>query len=254
MVTILSSNFLNRFPIEETIRNFAQQFTPDTNILDIGCGHKPYAHYFSGQYTGVDHTPGPAVDIVCDGAAIPLPDGSFDIIIATQVLEHTEQLANTVTEIERLLKPGGYCFISVPLAMKVHAVPQSSTAAPYQNFDSKKIPYWHIDFWRFTKFGLISLFKNFKVLVLKETSGYIGTLAQLINYFFASFGIPYLFVPLYIVTNSIGLFADDLIRAASKNSRFHLVQKFYWLIYASLPLNYILIARKPLPDSNQASR
>ncbi|PIT98110.1 MAG: hypothetical protein COT71_02510 [Candidatus Andersenbacteria bacterium CG10_big_fil_rev_8_21_14_0_10_54_11] len=252
MVTIISSNFLNRLPIEETIRKFAQQFSADTKIIDIGCGSKPYARYFSGQYIGCDHTPGPQVDLVCDSAAIPLPTASFDVVIATQTLEHTDRLQETVKEIQRLLKPGGYCFVSVPLAMKVHAIPQHSHFAPYHNFNPEKIPYWNVDFWRFTKFGLIILFKHFKIVVVKETSGYIGTLAQLINYFFASFNVPYVFIPLYILTNVIGLAADGIIHLVCKKSRAPLLQKFYWLIYASLPLNYILIARKPLPDSDPA--
>lgn len=247
MVSIISSNFLNRLPIEETAKSFAKQLPPAAKILDIGCGHKPYAHYFTGQYTGLDHTPGPRVDLVCDSASIPLPSASFDAILATQTLEHTERLRQTVSEIERLLKPGGYCFISVPLAMKVHATPQASRRSPYHNFDPAKIPYWHTDFWRFTPFGLISLFQNFRIVVLKETSGYAGTLLQLANYFLSSFGIPYLFVPVYVVTNIVGLLTDDLIRLLCKNSRLPLARKFYWLIYASLPLNYILIARKPLP-------
>lgn len=46
--------------------------------------------------------------------AIPLPDASFDVIIASQVLEHIVRRGLFVSELERVLKPGGRAFIFVP--------------------------------------------------------------------------------------------------------------------------------------------
>lgn len=245
MVSILSSNFLNRYPIERAMREFGRQFDSQSQILDIGCGYKPYAKYFRGEYVGVDHDrEHSSADIISDSARIPKETESFDAIILNQTLEHTENISGTIAEIKRLLKPNGLVFISVPLVMKLHAIPQPSEAAPYNNFDKDKIRTWNVDFWRFTKFGLISLFREWQVVALEETSGYAGTLAQLMNYFWASFGLPYIFMPFYLVNNIIGGGIDQIIKSIALGTRNVVVLKFYNLIYLSLPLNYILIIRK----------
>src|SRR3990167_8885324 len=178
MPSLLSSNYLARFPVDRAMKSFAKKYAPESQILDIGCGHKPYAKYFSGTYIGIDHIKTPECDIVADSASIPLGDSLFDAIILNQTLEHTENLSGTVHEIFRLLKPGGKCFVSVPMAMKVHSTPLPSKSAAYKNFDVAAHPTWNVDFWRFTKFGLIATFKDFQVVTLEETSGYIGTLCQ----------------------------------------------------------------------------
>lgn len=246
MPSLLSSNYLARRPIDYAMKRFARNYSATSKILDIGCGHKPYAKYFSGTYTGIDHEATPEADIVCDSAAIPLPDEAFDAVILNQTLEHTEKLEGTISEIRRLLKPGGHCFVSVPMAMKVHSVPLPSKASGYTNFQYGDHPTWNVDFWRFTKFGLIVRFKDFEVISLRETSGYFGTLRQLSNYFFASFGVPYVFIPIYVVNNCIGIVSDTLIEALCGYIPVPTLKKFYRLIYQSLPLNYNLIVRKPL--------
>lgn len=246
MPSLLSSNYLARFPVDRAMKLFAKEYEKESKILDIGCGHKPYAKYFLGTYIGVDHIKTPECDIVADSASIPLEDSLFDAIILNQTLEHTENLSGTIHEIFRLLKPGGKCFVSVPMAMKVHSVPLPSKSAAYKNFDVAAHPTWNVDFWRFTKFGLIVTFKDFQVVTLEETSGYVGTLCQLTNYFFASFGIPYVFSPIYLILNSIGLTADQLIDTLCKSGVSPLLRKFHNLIYTSLPLNYVLIIQKPL--------
>ncbi len=245
MLSIFRNNFLNRYPIEKAMREFGHRFGTDSRILDIGCGYKPYAKYFRGEYVGVDHDKeNSKADVVCNSANIPLDASLFDAIVMNQTLEHTENVAGTIVEIKRLLKPDGMVFVSVPLVMKIHSIPRPSSLAPYDNFDKEKITNWNVDYWRFTKFGLISLFRDWQILSLTETSGYAGTLAQLINYFFSSFGLPYLFVPVYLINNLAGWWFDKIIKAACLGSKNRLVLKFYNLIYLSLPLNYILIIRK----------
>jgi ubiquinone/menaquinone biosynthesis C-methylase UbiE len=45
---------------------------------------------------------------------IAVPDASFDIVIASQVLEHIIRRRRFVREIERVLRPGGRALIFVP--------------------------------------------------------------------------------------------------------------------------------------------
>ena len=46
--------------------------------------------------------------------AIPLPAASFDVVIASQVLEHIVRQKRFIREIRRVLKPGGRTYIFVP--------------------------------------------------------------------------------------------------------------------------------------------
>jgi SAM-dependent methyltransferase len=48
---------------------------------------------------------------VCD---LPFDTGSFDMVLATDVLEHVDDDARAVAEIARTLKPGGHVLITVP--------------------------------------------------------------------------------------------------------------------------------------------
>ena len=52
--------------------------------------------------------------IIGDAAAIPLPDGCVDLVICNNTLEHFEELDLTLVEIERVLKPTGLLWASVP--------------------------------------------------------------------------------------------------------------------------------------------
>jgi ubiquinone/menaquinone biosynthesis C-methylase UbiE len=49
-----------------------------------------------------------------DLVSCPLPDNSVDIVIALNVLEHIEDDKCGLTQIYRILKPGGYAIIEVP--------------------------------------------------------------------------------------------------------------------------------------------
>lgn len=233
MPSLLSSNYLARKPIEKAIERFAKRFRKEANILDIGCGDKPYQRYFKGIYTGVDHDKKSKADIVCDSTTIPLPDNSFDAIVTTQTLEHTADVPGTLREIQRLLKPGGLCFISAPMTVRVHGIPELQHG--YGE--------WYVDYWRFTKYGLILLCKDFEIDSIKETSGYGATMTQLTNYFFASFGIPYIFAPIYLVNNLLGLCMDHGAKILSQLG-IPIITRAYRLIYLGLPLNYCLIIKK----------
>ena len=242
MTNLFSSNYLSRKPIEQAMEEFSKNFSPEMKILDIGCGNKPYAGYFKCNYTGLDPFKDTKADVIADAWNIPFPDNEFDGIILNQSLEHIKKTKETISEIKRTLKPRGLCIVTVPQTMKNHSIPVPSQDIELNNFDKNKIPYWNNDFYRFTKFGLIYLFREFKIIDLKESNGYIGTMCQLSNYFLTSVSaIRKLFIPLYFLANITGLTFDKLFQ---KLSTCHpIAKKFYELIYLSLTLNYILIIK-----------
>jgi len=49
------------------------------------------------------------------GYSYPFPDGAFDMIVCADVIEHVDKPIAMLTEIRRLLKPGGAAVISTPI-------------------------------------------------------------------------------------------------------------------------------------------
>jgi SAM-dependent methyltransferase len=45
---------------------------------------------------------------------MPFPDGCFDLILATDIVEHIDDDAQALSEIRRVLKPGGHALLTVP--------------------------------------------------------------------------------------------------------------------------------------------
>jgi SAM-dependent methyltransferase len=54
-------------------------------------------------------------ELQLDITAIALPDGSFDAILCSHVLEHIEDDAAAMRELHRVLSPGGWLIVMVPL-------------------------------------------------------------------------------------------------------------------------------------------
>lgn len=241
MNEITDSNYLANQPITKAMQKFAKQFTAGQRVLDIGCGKKPYAKFFQCEYIGLDPSRKVNPDIVADAWNIPVSNNSFDGIILNQSLEHIEKTQETIQEASRVLKPGGFAIITVPQTMKNHSRAIASVNAPVANFDATFEPYWRVDYWRFTKFGLIVLFKEFEIVDLRGTTGYIASLCQLTNYFLASFGKDWLFWPVYLTNNTIGQAADIFF-----NNVFPPKSKFHHFVYNTLTINYILVVKKPL--------
>ncbi len=111
-------------------------------VLDVGCGHKPYYPFFAAaaSYVGVDIEGNPEADLVGTVESLPVEDGSFDIVLCTQVLEHVEDPALAVRELHRATAPGGKVLASTHGVMVYHPNPN--------------------DHWRWTHTGLRKLFET----------------------------------------------------------------------------------------------
>jgi len=69
------------------------------------------------NYVGVDISDCPNIAIKMDLMAAPLLSESFDAIICIHILEHIEDDRRALSELHRVLKPGGWAVISVPVRM-----------------------------------------------------------------------------------------------------------------------------------------
>ena len=105
---------------------------PESKVLELGCG--PAALWVanldripsSWDITLSDLSPGMVEEArqnlsrsgrefafeVIDAQAIPYSDGSFDAVIANHVLHHVPDVPKALSEIHRVLKPGGHHYAS----------------------------------------------------------------------------------------------------------------------------------------------
>lgn len=49
-----------------------------------------------------------------DASKLPFPDGTFGLILATDILEHIDKESNVIDQIYRVLTPGGTAILTVP--------------------------------------------------------------------------------------------------------------------------------------------
>ncbi|MCI4362933.1 MAG: class I SAM-dependent methyltransferase [Thermoplasmata archaeon] len=96
-----------------------------TEFLDVGIGGGALAMKMRGRgwrVFGLDFTPSltaPAAKdeirfVVGNAARTPFRDGSFDLILASHVLEHLHDPIAALREYDRLLRPGGRLVVGVP--------------------------------------------------------------------------------------------------------------------------------------------
>jgi SAM-dependent methyltransferase len=122
-------SFGNRRLILAALRGSLPRFSGV--VLDVGCGHKPYKSLLLSpssqalRYIGLDlpanlyGSPG----LEWDGRTIPLADATVESVLLTEVLEHCPQRDEVLKEIARVMKPGGFVFVTVPFIWPIHTVP-----------------------------------------------------------------------------------------------------------------------------------
>ena len=92
-------------------------------LVDLGCGPGYYTDAFrdrGASVVPVDHSADelelggapPAGYVLADAASLPLEGDSADGVFCSNMLEHTPSAEPIVAEIERVLRPGGWAYIS----------------------------------------------------------------------------------------------------------------------------------------------
>tara|TARA_Y100000310_G_scaffold337606_1_gene425133 strand:- start:1324 stop:2052 length:729 start_codon:yes stop_codon:yes gene_type:complete len=137
-------------------------------VLDLGCGVgsnfgmlKKYSKSVVGiDYfdKALDYCKGKGYDEIKQMSAenLTFKDNSFDLVLCSDVLEHIEHDDKALSEIKRVLKPGGMFIFSVPAHMFLWG-PVDEVSLHYRRyqmkkikpllrnyFDIKKLSYWNL--------------------------------------------------------------------------------------------------------------
>lgn len=140
-------------------------------VLDIGSSAGSYdkREEFRGAraslaraatYVALDINASARPHVVADAHAIPFADGSFDVVLANNLIEHLRDPVTGVAEMRRVLAPGGRVLYTIPFLYPVHEAPH--------------------DYTRFTRYGLTRLFRDFSEVEIRARGGFFSTLAQMV--------------------------------------------------------------------------
>jgi len=115
---------------------------PVDRALDLGGKGAPYRPLVAARrYDLLDLSSTRHPAVVGDAHRLPFRNGTYDLVLATQLLEHCHTPAEVVAEVHRVLRPGGRFVCSVPFIYVIHGDPH--------------------DYWRFTAQGLRHLLRDF---------------------------------------------------------------------------------------------
>jgi SAM-dependent methyltransferase len=129
--TVFSFNYTNIRHVREFMKSQAVLHDLRNKILvDVGGGKIPYRNLFDcGRYIAIDlyhilpTAEGNTEFINSPAENLPLADASVDLVICNQVMEHVNDPLRTLSEIHRILRPGGIFLGSVPHISPVHLEP-----------------------------------------------------------------------------------------------------------------------------------
>lgn len=155
-------------------RHYLDSFLKEVNfsgkVADIG-GEKETARGcfrppetgVSWIYVNVDEKTSP--DILASADRIPAPEGEFDFVKLTEVLEHLKTPKVSLSECHRILKKDGQLIVSVPFLFAVHGDPD--------------------DFQRWTPNGLRALLEQvgFTEIAIHPMGGIWATCCDLFEYY-----------------------------------------------------------------------
>jgi SAM-dependent methyltransferase len=213
-----SATWAVRAPLARWLREQAEAAGTGYRVLDVGCGPKPYYPFFAAQaseYVGVDVVENPAAELRGAVEALPVEDGSFDLVLCTQVLEHADDPAQAVRELARVTAPGGVVLASTHGVQVYHPSPQ--------------------DYWRWTGPGLRRLFDenaDWAAVEVEPGAGTAATLAMLLGtYVEIAFRRTPLARPPVWALNRLGAALDSRVRMlrepvpGSLTANFHVVAR-----------------------------
>lgn len=136
------------------INRFVKAHATDAFTLDLGCGKSPYAASFPNR-VGFDLAPSSSVHVLGTALSLPFRAATFNRVLCTEVLEHVTEPHLLVAEIARVLKVGGKAIVTTRFCHPLHLEPH--------------------DYFRFTRYGLEYLFRDYSIEMVLEDCPPAGT-------------------------------------------------------------------------------
>jgi SAM-dependent methyltransferase len=199
------------------IREYAP--TLSGNILDFGCGAKPYQSLFinANSYTGVDYASeghdhsNEHIDYYYDGHKLPFENEQYDNIFSSEVMEHIFNPEEILAELHRVLKPGGKILLTCPFVFPEHEVP--------------------VDYARYTRFALLDMLKKngFTVVTVDKSGDFASAIAQM----------------------RVLYFRDHVMQSVPLFGKIRLFQKFCRQVIIPIMNGYFLALRRVLPKRQE---
>lgn len=105
-------------------------------VLDVGGGRErgTWSPPETDAWLTVDIERSFGPDIQGDARQLPIRSSSIDVVKCTEVLEHVPDPEAVVSELQRILKPGGALVLSTPFNYGIHGDPHD-----YQRFTKHKL-------------------------------------------------------------------------------------------------------------------
>jgi SAM-dependent methyltransferase len=82
------------------------------------------------DYVGADIANRPNIGLTMDVTAVPVRSSSIDAVICVHVLEHVDDDRAAMQELHRILRPGGWALISVPIRLDQRTYEDASVVTP----------------------------------------------------------------------------------------------------------------------------
>ena len=139
------------------VSNLTAEDVTGKDVLDIG------SHDYNGNFSpivknlkpskfiGIDIIPGPGVDIVCSGeeAVEKFGKNSFDVVVASELMEHARNWREVISNIKNVCKPNGIIFITTrSKGFRLHGYPH--------------------DYWRYELDDMRKIFADCEILNLES--------------------------------------------------------------------------------------
>lgn len=190
-------------------KNAIDNVPKDSVIINLGSGPTSVRE----DVVNIDFYPFKNVDIIADIAKLPFEDSIVDAVICEHVLEHVSDPEAVISEIYRILKPGGIVYIVIPFVMSFHSSPR--------------------DYYRWSKMGLEEQFNNFAKVESGIRSGPGAALEYILAEYFGtllSFGskkIQQIFFILFFIIFAPLCWLDYLIYRFPTSE--NIAQHFYYI-------------------------
>lgn len=153
-------HWLLRKITREALDDFLRPLATDAYALEIGASYKPRRDLFPVLVAGdLVHQSG--LDVQFDTHHLPFADASFPLIAAIEVLEHCHNPQQALDEMYRVLQPGGRLVLTTRFLFPVHDAPH--------------------DYFRFTRYGLAHLCRNFDAVNIQAEVTTPATMAVLLQ-------------------------------------------------------------------------